>query len=348
MKHVYLSPFKKIALPIKPSNQQLIQAIHCSQTNHFYIMKTLRSSPFLIALVLLLFAFPMFGQHEMDSDSTGLPGDNFSLEAAIELFKKSSSPEDFEKRLNTENNDVNNLDLNEDGEIDYIRVIDNSEGDIHALVLQVAVSEKESQDVAVIEIEKQGNENAILQIVGDEDLYGEQTIAEPFEEEKVKSGKDKGPAMQIAPVRIVVNVWLWPSVRFMYAPAYRPWVSPWRWRVYPSYWRPWRPHPWRVFHVRAMPYRAHCHVIRTHRVVRAHAVYAPHRAHSTVVRSRTTTVVARRGKNGAVVGKKTTTTTQRNGRVKETKTTTTTAGRGRNGNVGVKKSTTKTTRKRGH
>ena len=79
-----------------------------------------------------------------------------SLEAAIELFKKSDSPEDFEKRLNSENNDVNNLDLNEDGEIDYIRVVDNSAGDVHALVLQVAVSEKESQDVAVIEIEKQG------------------------------------------------------------------------------------------------------------------------------------------------------------------------------------------------
>jgi hypothetical protein len=311
-------------------------------------MKTLKFSPFLSALAFLLFASPLFAQSDMEADSTGLPGDNFSLEAAIELFKKSSSPEDFEKRLNAENNDANNLDLNEDGEIDYIRVVDNAEGDVHALVLQVAVSENESQDVAVIEIEKQGADNAILQIVGDEELYGEQTIAEPFEEEKVKSGKDKGPAANKAPVRIVVNVWLWSPVRFMYAPAYRVWVSPYRWRVYPTYWRPWRPHPWRVFHVRARPYRAHCHVIRTHRVVRAHAVYAPHRAHSKVVHTRTTTVVAARGKNGAAVGRKTTTTTKRNGRVKETKTTTTTAKRGRNGNTGVKKSTTKTTRKRGH
>lgn len=175
-----------------------------------------------------------FAQSDMEADGAGLPGDNFSLEAAIELFKKSSSPEDFEKRLNSENNDANNLDLNEDGEIDYIRVVDNMDGDVHALVLQVAVSEKESQDVAVIEIEKQGAENAILQIIGDEALYGEQTITKPFGEEKVKNGKDKGPAAERAPVRIVVNVWLWPSVRFMYAPAYRVWVSPWRWRVYPG------------------------------------------------------------------------------------------------------------------
>ncbi len=311
-------------------------------------MKTLRLSPFLSALALLFFSSPLFAQSDMESDSTGLPGDNFSLEAAIELFKKSDSPEDFEKRLNSEGNDVNNLDLNEDGEIDYIRVVDNTEGDVHALVMQVAVSEKESQDVAVIEIEKQGAENAILQIVGDEDLYSEQTIAEPFEEEKVKNGKDKGPAANRAPVRIVVNVWLWRPVRFMYAPGYRVWVSPWRWRVYPTWWRPWRPHPWRVFHVRAMPYRAHYHVIRTHRVHRAHAVYAPHRAHSHVVHTRTTTVVAARGKNGAVVGRKTTTTTRSNGRVQKSKTTTTTAKKGRNGNVGVKKTTTKTTRGRKH
>src|SRR5687768_12228626 len=112
-------------------------------------------------------------------DSTGLPGDNFSLEGALEMFKKAGSPADFEKLINTEGNNVNNLDLNEDGDIDYIKVIDNMDRDVHAFVLQVAVSETESQDIAVIELEKTGDETAILQIVGDEDIYGEQTIAEP-------------------------------------------------------------------------------------------------------------------------------------------------------------------------
>ncbi len=327
-------------------------------------MKTRSFLPFLTALALLLSSIPLFSQREsMESDSTGLPGDNFSLEAAIELFKKSASPEDFEKRLNSENNDVNNLDLNGDGEIDYIRVIDNMEGDVHAIVLQVAVSETESQDVAVIEIEKQGADNAILQIVGDEDLYGKEKIAEPFEEEKVKSGREKGPAPQIAPVRIVVNVWFWSPVRFLYAPAYHPWVSPWHWRAYPTWWRPYRPSPWHAYHVRVMPYRAHYQVVTTHRVVRAHAVYAPHRAQSKIVHTRTTTVVAARGKHGAVVGKKTTTTTRNNGRVKGPKTTTTThknervkgtktttktGARVRNGNTAVKKTPTKTPRGRKH
>lgn len=56
--------------------------------------------------------------------------------------------------INSEDNHVNNLDLNADGDIDYIKVIDKSDGDVHAFVLQVIVSETENQDIAVIEMEK--------------------------------------------------------------------------------------------------------------------------------------------------------------------------------------------------
>lgn len=296
---------------------------------------------------LMFLSFQSFAQKDTAQDSTGLPGDNFSLEGAIALFKQSTSPEDFEKQLNAEQHHINNLDLNEDGETDYIRVVDNMDGDVHALVLQVDVSEKETQDVAVIEIEKQGAESAILQIVGNEEIYGEQQIAEPFEEEKIDNGRGKnGPAApQIGNMRIVVNVWLWPSVRFMYAPAYRVWVSPWHWRAYPTWWRPWRPYPIYRYHAWVHPYRAHCHIVTTHRVVRAHAVYTPHRRSSAVVKTRTTTVVAHRGKHGTTIGKKTTTTTT-GPRGQRSTTTKTTARKGQNGNVRVQKSTT-TKRRRG-
>jgi len=56
---------------------------------------------------------------ETATDSTGLPGDNFSLAGALELFKNATSLESFEKMINEESNKVNNLDLNGDGEIDY-------------------------------------------------------------------------------------------------------------------------------------------------------------------------------------------------------------------------------------
>lgn len=277
-------------------------------------------------VIALFFTAPLSAQ---EVDSTGLPGDHFSLEGAIDLFKKAESPEDFEKLLNSEGSNVNNLDLNEDGEIDYIRVIDNVRDNAHAIVLQVPVSEKESQDIAVIEIERQDSGSAILQIVGDEDIFGEQVIAEPFEDEvEVKKGKN-GPSPDFVVDRIVVNVWLWPSVRYVYRPNYVVWVSPWRWRAYPVWWRPWRPHPWRAFHARVVPFRAHYHVVTTHRVVYAHKVYAPKRTHSRVVHTRTTTVV--KGRHGRTIGKQTTTRTTVHGR---------------NGNTATKKTTTKVRRGR--
>ena len=95
------------------------------------------------------------------------------------MFKQSASPEEFEKAINKEDNHVNNLDLDGDGKTDYVRVVDKSEKDVHALILQVPVSEKESQDIAVIELEKNGDESAMVQIVGDSDIYGEQVIVEP-------------------------------------------------------------------------------------------------------------------------------------------------------------------------
>ncbi len=169
--------------------------------------------------IILAASFPLFSlqaQDENDAESTGLPGDNFSLEAALDLFKQSSSLEDFEKRLNEEDNVANNLDLNEDGQTDYVRVVDQMDGDVHAIVLQVPISESESQDVAVIEIEKTGAESAVLQIVGDEDVFGEEVIAEPAGDEAADSPKGRGgPAMHFKPDVIVVNVWLWSPVRFI-------------------------------------------------------------------------------------------------------------------------------------
>ena len=226
-------------------------------------------------------------------DSTGLPGDNFSLQGALEMFKQSSSMEEFEKLINTESKNINNLDLNGDGDIDYVKVIDKVGKDVHAFILQVAVSETENQDIAVIELEKTGDTTAMLQIIGDEEIYGEPVIVEASDEgdemETDENGKGNGPSVNYTEAsRIVVNVFYWPSVRFVYRPAYVPWVSPWRWRHYPGWWRPWRPLTWNVFHPRRLEYHRHCAVVHTHRVVAAHRVYTPFRASSAVVRTRTT------------------------------------------------------------
>lgn len=242
-------------------------------------------------------------QNQSGADSTGLPGDNFSLQGALAMFQKAASPEDFEKLLNAEANHVNNLDLNGDGETDYVRVVDNMDKDVHAIVLQAIVSDNESQDIAVIEIEKTGDTTAMLQIIGDAEIYGEEVIVEPGngEEGEEDAFMDNGFLQQNtggpnaeynahAPY-LVVNVWLWPSVRFVYAPIYRAWISPWKWRHYPGWWKPWRPLAWHVWHPFRQPHFAHCAIVRTHRVVRAHKIYTPVRVASVSVRTRHSAVV---------------------------------------------------------
>lgn len=280
---------------------------------------------FSIVIISLLGSIVLHAQGSATTDSTGLPVDNFDLQGALQLFQQAGSPEDFEKLLNDEANAVNNLDLDEDGKTDYVRVIDQSNGDAHAFVLQVSVSGKESQDIAVIELEKNGIESAVIQIIGDEDLYGEEMIVEPDSGaagnsmiSDVFNSSTHGPSAYTAGVTpIIVNVWLWPSVRFVYGTAYRPWVSPWRWNHYPGWYRPWRPFAWSVWHPRRVHYHRPFVIVHTHRVVRAHAVYRPVRVSSVTVRTKHAKTV----NNYRVTRKKTTVTGPRGNTATRTKTT---------------------------
>ena len=250
-----------------------------------------------MAILFVIAAGPGYAQAPSGRDSTGLPGDHFSLQGALEMFKTAVSPEEFEKLINTQDKSVNNLDLNDDGEVDYIRVIDRATGDTHSFVLQVPVSKSESQDIAVIELEKTGNDSVMLQIIGDKDIYGEEVIVEPDgggadPEDDDDQGDGKGPFYRMAGSanpfmpRMVVNVWTWPGVRYVYSLAYVVWASPWRWRAYPHWWHPWRPLAWGIFHPFRVRYRTGFAVVHTHRVVRAHRVYMPGRTTSVVVRTR--------------------------------------------------------------
>ena len=81
-------------------------------------------------LLLILGITTSFAQDDDKNDLPEYTGENFSLEGALALFKQANSLEEFEKSINEENNNVNNLDLNNDGEIDYIVVQDIQEKDI--------------------------------------------------------------------------------------------------------------------------------------------------------------------------------------------------------------------------
>lgn len=239
---------------------------------------------------------------QSETDSTGLPGDNFNLKAALELFKKAKSPEDLEKMLNDESRKVNNLDLNNDGTVDYVRVIDKKDGDAHAIVLQVPVSDKESQDVAVIELEKTGDREAVVQIVGDEDLYGEKTIVEPqepdaaanFDEDDTFAGGPSASGSSANTPFITINCWDWPFVQFVYGPEYVIWVSPWDWWHRPVWYRPFRPVAWDYFYYSRPRYYHYNYVyVNSARSIRCQQIYRPMRVTSVYVRNRNSVVVNR-------------------------------------------------------
>lgn len=227
----------------------------------------------------------MVGGSAVMAQDSEVPGDNFSLEGALELFKKSESPEKFEKMLNSQDSKVNNLDLNGDGYIDYVRVIDRNEGNVHTFTLQAVISDTEVQDIAVIALEKKSNGKAVLQIIGDEDVYGMETIIEPTQEVRVNAGTTTAQA--------VVDVWTWPSVQYVYSPSYVVWVSPWSWTMRPVWWYHWHPVVYDRYDSWWRPYRPYYARCYSPRIVYASRIYRPYRVTSVVVHRRHETQIAR-------------------------------------------------------
>lgn len=192
-----------------------------------------------------------------------MPGDNLDLNAVLDLFKNSKSIEDFENKLNSEKTNINNLDLNEDGYVDYIRVIDYVKDDAHLITLQVAFTADEIQDVAVIELDRQ-DDKTVVQIVGDEALYGRDYIIEPKTENE----------------RVAYNANNWTSVQYIYGPQYIVYVSPWYYGFYPHWHRPWRPYHWDVYYGYVHPYHMYYRPCGYYRSYHAHHHYYGHKSYS--------------------------------------------------------------------
>lgn len=253
------------------------------------IMKKIMFS-WLVSLFMISAASAQYGV-----ERTGYDGDYFSLEGAIELFRESNSLRDFERKINRRDNWVNNLDLDYDGRVDYIRVEHRRQGDFHAIILQAPLSRYDVQDVAVIEIEQTGSREAVLQIVGDEDLYGEEIIVEPYEEQGYSSSRG-GRTSEYDVRRDYVNVYYWPAVQDILRPDYAVYVSPYRWQYYPTWWSAWTPYTWYDYHPRIVVYRNRCRVVNIHRVVHVHNFYRPYRVYSPIVVQRTNVVRVNHGR----------------------------------------------------
>lgn len=221
------------------------------------------------SLIVLLFTVMCsnfgYSQTIPKSDSLGLPGDHLNLYAVFDLFQDSQTFEDFEKKLNDRDTRINNLDLNNDGKTDYIKVIDHKEGEIHSVVLQVPISESENQDVAVIEIERGKNYEINIQIIGNEDLYGNDYIIEPSENGNSQKNTSVANSAAKQEKKVIINTTTtnyntieneiayksvsdWSIMGYMYAPTYIVYSSPWYWNRYPTWWQRWKPRNWHTYY----------------------------------------------------------------------------------------------------
>ncbi len=139
--------------------------------------------------------------------------DGLDLKAVGALLKKAEDGEQFEKLLNSPEERVNNLDLNGDGQVDYIKVTEYGEGDVKGFSLTTEAAGGEEQELATIEVEKAG-EQANVEIQGNEQIYGRNHY--------YHSSFGLGEMLLLG---------------WMFSP-HRAWVSPWGYGSYPGYYSP--------------------------------------------------------------------------------------------------------------
>ncbi len=144
---------------------------------------------------------------------------SLDLKAVATIFGEAENLEAFEEALNNPETRISNLDLNGDGEVDYLRVIETEKDNAHLVVLQAVLAKDIYQDVASIFVEKDpSTQQVTVQIIGDDYIYGANYVIEP-----------------VYVTVPVIYSWFW-------GPHWVAWHSPYYWGYYPYYWHPY--HCW--------------------------------------------------------------------------------------------------------
>ena len=146
------------------------------------------------------------------------------LNAVAAAFAESRSVREFEELLNSSRYMINNLDLNRDGWIDYLRVIETHRGYYHTMLIQACLAPGVFQDVATLIAERR-SDVLYVEVVGDRYLYGNNYIVRPV---------------------FVKRPPLWDVFG---RPTYVVWTSPYYYDYYPSYYT--RPKPIYLNHYQA-------------------------------------------------------------------------------------------------
>ena len=141
--------------------------------------------------------------------------EQLDLKAVANIFGQAKNLEEFEKLINDEEQHISNLDLNGDGQVDYLRVIETAEGNKHLVIIQAVLAQDIFQDIASIYVERdESTQTTTVQVVGDEYIYGTNYIIEP-----------------VYVVTPIIFDWFW-------GPTWSVWYSPYYWGYYPAWWHP--------------------------------------------------------------------------------------------------------------
>lgn len=146
------------------------------------------------------------------------------LQAVAAAFAQSSSVREFEQLLNSSRYMINNLDLNGDGYVDYLRVLEAVQGYRHVYLIQACLAANIYQDVATLVAEARATD-LYVEVIGDSYIYGVQYIVRP--------------------------VWVKrpPIWNHLYHTGYTPWVSTYCHGHFPSYYK--YPKPMYLSHYQA-------------------------------------------------------------------------------------------------
>jgi len=173
-----------------------------------------------ISFIAMLSMTSIFAQEKTTVTASSADiSDNLDLRAIASIFGDASNLEDFENRINNPKAQISNLDLNNDTYVDYLRVIESVEENVHLVIVQAVLDKDVYQDVATIEVEKDSNNNVRVQVVGDVYMYGNNYIYEPV----------------YVHTPVIYNTF--------WVTNYRPYYSSWYWNYYPSYYTYWNPFP---------------------------------------------------------------------------------------------------------
>lgn len=145
--------------------------------------------------------------------------DGLDLQALSGTLKMVKTGQELEDALNRPTS-INNLDLDEDGKTDYVRVTETGQGNARLMSLTAVLGNGEEQEIATVSFEQSSPQMASVQVQGNNQIYGDNAYYHSH----------------VSLTDLIV-------LNYLFAPRWSPYVSPWHYGYYPGYYRAYAPVP---------------------------------------------------------------------------------------------------------